>query len=187
MKKELRYRYKIKRKYFQHSAREVADGAIADEVLLAFDDSESFFVYYSFGAEADTHLIISRLLGAGKKVYLPRVCGENICAVAFYGDEGALVQNKFGIGEPAGESFEGKIDVCITPLLAVDRLGFRLGYGGGYYDRFFAAHPDILRVGIGYNLQIYDGDFGEAGDVPLDIYVSERGLNYFGRNDRTQK
>jgi len=183
MKEELRYRYKIKRKYFQHSAREVANGAISDVILSAFADKSSFFVYYSFGAEADTHALISRLLSAGKRVFLPRVCGRDMECVPYFGDDSALIKNNLGVGEPCGEAYLGEIEVCIAPLLAVDSLGFRLGYGGGYYDRFFMSHPKILRVGIGYNLQIYDGNFGADGDVPLDIYVSERGITYFGRQN----
>lgn len=180
MKEELRYKYKIKRKYFQHSAREVADGAIADIVLEAFADRDSFFVYYSYGSEADTHLIISRLLEAGKRVYLPRVEGNEMVAVPYKAGD-ALIKNKYGIEEPQGQSYNGAIDVCITPLLAVNGRGFRLGYGGGYYDRFFAKHPDIFKAGIGYFLQICNEDFEGENDVPLDIYVSERGIITFGR------
>lgn len=73
MKDDLRYKYKIKRKYFQHSRRAVADGAVADNLLNYFSDARSFFIYYSFGSETDTHGIIERLLAAGREVYLPRV------------------------------------------------------------------------------------------------------------------
>ena len=108
MKEQLRYKYKIKRRYFQHSAREV-----------------------------DTHGLIKALLAAGKEVFLPRVEGSEIVPVQYFGGESALVKNSYGIFEPAGDGYEGGIDVCITPLLAVNSRGYRLGYGGGYYDRFF--------------------------------------------------
>ncbi|MDE7076051.1 MAG: 5-formyltetrahydrofolate cyclo-ligase, partial [Clostridia bacterium] len=85
MKDQLRYKYKIKRKYFQHSAREVADGAIADAILQEFADKSSFFVYYSYGSEADTHALIARLIAEGKSVYLPRVEGESMVPVKFSG------------------------------------------------------------------------------------------------------
>lgn len=181
MKDELRYKYKIKRRYFQHSAREVADGAICDTLFEAFSYRESFLVYYSYGSEADTHGVVSRLLAAGKRVYLPRVEGENIVPVRYFGDESALIKNGYGIYEPQGEAFYGEIEVCITPLLAVNPRGFRLGYGGGYYDRFFAAHPHILKAGIGYFLQ-YTDEFSEDGwDKPLDLFVCERGIINFGK------
>lgn len=181
MKEQLRYKYKVKRRYFQHSAREVADGALADTVMAAFSAQDSFLVYYSYGTEADTHALITRLLDAGKRVYLPRVEGKNLAPVQYFGDESALVKNAYGIYEPAGQAFTGQIDVCITPLLAVNSRGFRLGYGGGYYDRYFAANPQILKVGLGYFLQFTDEFIEEDFDKPLDLFVSERGIIYFGR------
>lgn len=181
MKDQLRYKYKIKRKYFQHSAREVADGAIADAILQSFADRNSFFVYYSYGSEADTHGLIGRLLSAGKSVYLPRVEENDMAPVRYFGKEEELIKSSFGISEPTGQAYGGEIEVCITPLLAVNQRGFRLGYGGGYYDRFFAANDKIIKVGIGYGLQYTDEFFEEENDVPLDFFVSERGIITFGR------
>lgn len=181
MKDELRYKYKIKRKYFQHSAREVADGAIADVAEAAFFGYDSFFIYYSFGSEADTRAIIGRLLAAGKRVYLPRVEGKGIVPVQYFGDERALVKNGYGICEPTGQAYGGQIEVCLTPLLAVNPKGFRLGYGGGYYDRFFGSHPEILKAGVGYFLQLTDEFKEDAWDKPLDLFVCERGIINFGR------
>lgn len=115
MKEGLRYKYKIKRKYFQNSAREVADGAIKDIVELAFSDKNSFFIYYSYGTEADTHAIVANLLSAGKKVYLPRVEGDIIVPVPYTAKD-ELVKNSLGICEPTGQAYEGDIDVCIAPF-----------------------------------------------------------------------
>lgn len=181
MKEQLRYKYKIKRRYFQHSAREVADGAIRDAVLQAFEYYKSFLVYYSYGSEADTHGLIKALLAAGKEVFLPRVEGSEIVPVQYFGDESALVKNSYGIFEPAGKGYEGGIDVCITPLLAVNSRGYRLGYGGGYYDRFFGRTHGVLKVGIGYYLQLTDEFKEENMDEPLDLFVCERGIINFGK------
>lgn len=181
MKDELRYKYKIKRKYFQHSQREVADGVIADRLMELFGAMTSFLVYYSYGAEADTHALISRLLAAGKEVYLPRVEGDGIVAVPYTGDEGALKKSAFGIMEPTGQAYGGEVDVIITPLLAVNARGFRLGYGGGYYDRYFSSRPGGVKVGIGYFLQYAEEFEEEERDVPLDLFVCERGITYFGK------
>ncbi len=181
MKEQLRYKYKIKRKYFQHSAREVADGAIRDEIMREFACYDSFFVYYSYGAETDTRGLIKSLLNAGKRVYLPRVEGKEIVPVQYFGDEDKLVKNGYGICEPTGGTYGGKIDVCITPLLAVNSKGYRLGYGGGYYDRYFARNADILKAGAGYYLQYTDEFKEDTTDEPLDLFVCERGITYFGR------
>ncbi len=181
MKDGLRYKYKIKRKYFQHSAREVADGAISDCVLRLFADKKSFFIYCSYAGEADTHGLIARLLAEDKRVFLPRVEGDKIVPVPYSGDDGGLVKNRYGISEPAGQAYGGQIDVCIAPLLAVNSRGYRLGYGGGYYDRYFNATPDVLRCGLGYFLQYTDEFEEQEFDEPLDLFVCERGIIDFGR------
>lgn len=178
---ELRYKYKIKRKYFQHSAREVADGAICDVVLSALQGYESFFIYHSYNGEADTRAIIAKLITGGKRVYLPRVEGQRMDAVRYLGEEDKLIKNRFGILEPDGEAAQEDIQVAVAPLLAVNSKGYRLGYGGGYYDRFFKQNKRILKVGLGYYLQLTDEFEEQIYDEKLDLFICERGIIDFGR------
>ncbi|MGN0818220.1 MAG: 5-formyltetrahydrofolate cyclo-ligase [Candidatus Coproplasma sp.] len=178
MREDLRYKYKIKRKYFQYSRREVADGAIADCIFAAFGDKQKYFIYYSFGSEADTHAIIQELLSRGKEVYLPRVEGNDMVAVRYAGDSSSMVVNKLGIAEPMGESYSGDFDLIIAPLLAVNSRGFRLGYGGGYYDRFLKERTSPV-VGIGYAFQLTDEFEESEWDVPLSYFICERGIYDF--------
>ena len=179
MKERLRYEYKQRRKDIPSSAREAADGAIADAVLAAFADKQSFFVYFSYGSEADTHALINRLVALGKSVYLPRVEGKDMVAVLWTGVEN-MKKSPMGIYEPEGKALEGAADVVITPLLAVNSSGFRLGYGGGFYDRYFGSHGGI-KVGIGYSMQFTDEKFQDERDIALDMFISERGITYFGK------
>lgn len=175
MKDELRKKLKIKRKYFQNYQREVADNCIFDNFMNAYSGNESFFIYNSFGTEADTHAIISALLNAGKKVYLPRVDGENIVAVPY----GKTEKGAFGIEEPQGQPFKGEIQVTVIPLLAINSKGFRIGYGKGFYDRFLKERRTV-KVGLGYSFQIED--FKEdIWDEPLDAFVCEKGIYYYGK------
>lgn len=183
MKDDLRYKYKIKRKYFQHSRRAVADGAVADNLLNYFSDARSFFIYFSFGSETDTHGIIERLLAADREVYLPRVEGKNMVAVRYrQGDE--LKKSSLGVSEPVGKAYEGKIEVAVVPLLAVNENGYRLGYGGGFYDRYLKNSP-CVRAGIGYDFQLTDEFIADEWDEPLDIFISERGIYRFGKSTHT--
>lgn len=174
MKDELRYKLKIKRKYFSGVRRDTADIAIAEEFLNAYSGYDSFFIYNTFSTEADTSLIIKALLTAGKRVYLPRVEGENIVPVPY----GNLKKGAFGIYEPEGQAYTGSIDVTVIPLLAVNEEGFRIGYGKGYYDRFLKT-AETLKVGLGYFFQIEDFRRDEW-DVRLDSFVCERGIYNFG-------
>ena len=180
MKDELRYKYKIKRKYFQHAQREVADGAIADNVLALFGDKNTFFIYYSFGAEADTKKLIASLISLGKRVLLPRVEGDEMVPVEYHLNDG-LKKSAFGTLEPQGQAYTGAIDVILVPLLAVNSRGYRLGYGVGYYDRFL-KNSSAVKAGLGYSFQLTD-EFSEDGwDEPLDLFITEKGVYSFGNS-----
>ena len=172
-KDEVRYKLKIKRRYFSGVRREFADGCILDNFIAAYADFDSFLIYNSFADEADTHALIETLLSAGKRVYLPRVEGENIVAVEY----GKTQKGAFGIDEPCGQAFEGNIDVTVIPLLAVNERGFRVGYGKGFYDRYL-MDKQTYKVGLGYFFQIED--FKEDGrDEKLDSFVCEKGIFYY--------
>lgn len=180
MKNELRYKYKIKRKHFQFARREVADGAILDAFMLAHGTMEKYFIYNSFATEADTHSIIDALLSCGKQVFLPKTVGKDMFAVRYLGGE--LEKGEFGIFEPKGEPYEGDFDVVVVPLLAINERGYRLGYGGGYYDRFL-KDKKCLKVGIGYGFQLTDEFIEDEWDEPLDEFISEKGMYYFGKSN----
>lgn len=175
MKEELRHKLKIKRKYFQGVRREVADENILFNFMAAYGGYGSFFIYNSFGDEASTLKIISALIEAGKKVFLPRVEGENIVPVPY----GPTLKGAFGIEEPAGQAYSGNIDITVIPLLAVNGSGYRIGYGKGYYDRFL-KNKKTRRVGLGYSFQIEDF-IQDDWDEPLDEFLTEKGIYSFGK------
>ncbi len=137
----------------------------------------SCFVYLSYSTEAATDALIERLLEKGYTVYCPRINGQEIQAVP-YGEDFTL--SAFGIREPTGEQYLGEIDVAITPLLAVDKQGNRLGYGSGYYDRFFKKHMETARVGYCFAAQVIRQVPATDADEPLDYIVTEE--NYITTN-----
>ncbi|MCD8308635.1 MAG: 5-formyltetrahydrofolate cyclo-ligase [Clostridia bacterium] len=176
MKDDLRYKYKILRKYFQGVRREEADRAILECFCAAYGNYESYFIYNSVGTEADTKGIIEWLISQNKRVYLPRVQGKDIVPVPY----GKTVKGAFGIQEPQGEPYVGDIDVTIVPLLAVNEDGYRLGYGGGYYDRYLKG-ANTLSVGLGYGIQLCSDLQQDVWDEPLKEFICERGVYSFGR------
>lgn len=155
--------------------RAAADRAIG-EALLALPEvaaAKSLFVYKSFGTEADTGAILAALCGAGKEVFLPRVENGEMVAVRYTGQP--LARGAFGIEEPCGEPFAGAPDVCIAPLLAADGQFRRLGYGGGYYDRYFAREGrGAFKIGICYDVQLIKTIPAEAHDARLDVIVTDK-------------
>ncbi len=89
--------------------------------------------------------------------------------------ESAMIVGDFGAEVPASGE-EAAPDLFITPLVAFDRLGGRLGYGGGYYDRTFAqarAARPIRAIGYAYSAQEIAAAPREATDQPLDAIVTE--------------
>ena len=115
-------------------------------------------------------------------VSVPKVEGELISAKDLLpGTE--LITNKWGIAEPqsSSETPVSKIDMVITPLLYCDFEGNRVGYGKGFYDRFFAElNPETLKVGLNYfppNEQIDDKD---QFDIPLDYLLTPDEVLSFG-------
>jgi 5-formyltetrahydrofolate cyclo-ligase len=125
--------------------------------------------YLSFGDEPVTKLLNQTLIKAGKTLLLPCIKGSEMIWVQWNGDETQL-NKKTKIAEPIGEPFThfAAIDVVLVPALRMDTEGYRLGQGGGFYDRFL---PKVKAWKIGL---LHDGELSsqklprEAHDIPLD-------------------
>ena len=93
-----------------------------------------------------------------------------------------LVTSKFGVDEPIGgeEITDFSNTLCITPALSFNNKGYRLGYGGGFYDRFF-EHYDGVKLGICYEEFCGEIPIGEY-DIPVDTVVTEKGF-FCGKED----
>ncbi len=138
--------------------------------------AEGILVFYAFGTEILTSGLIRSLADQGHRVFLPVLDGAAMHAAAYRpGDP--LAPTSYGAREPARRSLvpPRDVDLVVAPGLAFDRAGYRLGYGGGYYDRFLAgARPDAGRVGIGFHQQLVDAVPHGPGDVPLTVVVTDR-------------
>lgn len=86
------------------------------------------------------------LLNDGKNFYFPRVNGDNLL-VCPYDKSIEFKKSSYNINEPCSNPVEPKVlDLIFVPALAVDKNGYRLGYGGGFYDRFLAEYPDFVTI-----------------------------------------
>ena len=141
-KSSLRTRYRRERneRYIEHSFEYLATSP-------EFLKSKIIASYMSYGDEPDTRQLNLELIKAGKTLLLPRISGDNLEWVQWNGDESQLQQKK-KISEPSGPAFTNlaAIEVIIVPALRIDRSGYRLGQGGGYYDR---ALPHLAAWSIG--------------------------------------
>jgi 5-formyltetrahydrofolate cyclo-ligase len=119
--------------------------------------------------------VAERLAGAGRRVLLPFVEGRDMEA-ADIGPPGSLVATGWGPKEPAERVAVDPehIDVVVVPGLAFGRDGYRVGYGGGHYDRYLARiGRRAARVGIAFHEQLLDSVPHGPGDEPLHYVVTD--------------
>lgn len=155
--------------------------------------SRDVAVYWSADGEMDLGAFIRRAWRDGKRIYLPVLAGHGRQGLWFrrYTPDSLLRPNHYGIPEPARENRAAmaarRLDLVLTPLVAFDAHGHRLGMGGGYYDRTFAflhhrsrwQHPRL--IGVAYSFQEAEVLPAEPWDVPLWGVCTEAGLRAFRR------
>ncbi|MGI9329078.1 MAG: 5-formyltetrahydrofolate cyclo-ligase [Gammaproteobacteria bacterium] len=136
--------------------------------------------YLAVNSEIDCGALIETAWSRGREVYLPVLQGQGLF-FRRYRPKSLLTPNRFAIPEPSEEPLlrATALDVVIAPLVAFDRVGNRLGMGGGYYDRTFSflryrkswRHPRLL--GFAYDMQAVNSLPAQSWDVPLDAVVTE--------------
>jgi 5-formyltetrahydrofolate cyclo-ligase len=143
--------------------------------LPRFETAGTVLIFLSTGSEVETAGIVDRLRERGSRVLVPVVEGDTMEAVELL-PGAALVTSSFGIMTPAnGRVVEpAEIDLVVTPGLAFDRNGRRLGFGGGYFDRFLPRlRSDCLIVAVAFHQQIIDEVPGGPLDVPVHVIVTD--------------
>ena len=156
-------------------------GAVRDRFVDRFGDrlaGAAVSAYWPIGDELDPRPLLHAVAERGAVCALPAVVGRDSPLVFRRWRPGdALVAAAFGLSEPPRSAPAVTPDIVVAPLLAVDRAGRRLGYGGGYYDRTIAAlerRGGILAVGIGYDAQVRASVPAGAGDRRVDWVVTEK-------------
>ncbi len=151
-------------------------GQLLAEIILAnlqFPANATIAGVWPLGAEMDLRPLLHTLHARGLKIVLPKTPPRGNPLIFLTWNPGcAMRQERFGTFCPDGE--EATPDLLFVPLLAFDRAGRRLGYGGGYYDRTLAALPDRPAIGFGHAAQEIDAVPAEAHDRPLNAIATER-------------
>jgi 5-formyltetrahydrofolate cyclo-ligase len=153
---------------------------LAEEALFGLPDvtdAETILLFYSFGTEVATAGMTQRILGAGKRLLLPYLAEDGAMEAAEVRPGDPLEHTTYGPREPgSGLAVDPRtVDAVVTPGLAFDRQGNRLGYGGGYYDRYLERMgPAAVRIGIAFSLQIVDVLPTEPGDQRVDLIVTDQ-------------
>lgn len=188
-KASLRHGLRDKRLALSAAVRTGYDRAIRQHLMQLAGDraARSIAAFWPFNGEPDLTPLFEPLLAAGCELALPVVSSHNDHDMQFHAWQPGLemVANRYGIPEPRGTAMVTlqDIDLLLMPLVGYDRLGNRLGMGGGYYDRHLESLRDAaapLRVGVAYSLQEIDRLESNTWDVPLHGVVNEHGWFTFG-------
>lgn len=166
-------------------AQRIADQLCAQDF---FKESRSLAFYLPVNGEVDTRFLIEAAQALGKACYLPVLARDEPNHLWFmpFNAQTVFVENRFKIPEPVFEQDRliapEALDLVITPLLAFDNKGHRIGMGAGFYDRTFSflnrnpRPPSPLLCGLGYAFQQVADTEPESWDVSLDYVVTEEAV-----------
>ena len=174
-KRALRKQIGEKKRAMTAEEIERASAALAKRLYAvdAWRDAGSVYAYIAFNQEVRTRPIIERAWAEGKRVAVPKVIGGKMRFIWLENFDQLAPQGAFGIPEPAsdGPEADDKGALVLVPGLAFDGRGHRVGYGGGYYDRWLAAHPGHRTVALCYGFQVVDSIPSEAHDMVVDTII----------------
>lgn len=179
-KEQLRRELKRERARVLKEDRQAWDRAIAENLykVPAYSEAKRVMIYLSFGWEVNTWPIVEDLQAKGKEVFVPVVQNKPkaLLATAFTSRD-ELVPAVFGILEPQPGTptiAPELLDLVVVPGVVFSPEGYRVGYGGGYYDRFL-AQTSAQTAGLVYSSFIRQLD-PDPWDRPVDFLVTEQGV-----------
>lgn len=141
-----------------------------------FNNADTVLCFVSIGSEVDTSGIIGKAFECGKTVGVPFIEAGQMQFMQI-GSIDELVTGKYGI--PTAPDNSQVIDdfekcLCIVPCLSADIDGYRLGYGGGYYDRFLAEHKNIYSIAVCFDELLSVSLPREEFDIKVSLVITER-------------
>lgn len=155
--------------------KEKLDKQILENVLAFSKDDVTIAIFHSFNDEINTLPIIEALLNRGKVVVCPKIEKGvmNFYPIKNLND---FELGYFDIMEPKSKTIisPSKIDLMLVPLLAYNDKMYRIGYGGGFYDRYLSKYH-AKKIGLAYRFQHIHESFEKAHDIALDGIINEKG------------
>ena len=149
--------------------------------------AKSIFIYLSFGSEINTKKIVSKALKDKKEIYIPKIYKEDkVMKAVRLKSFNDLKENSIGILEPIDDNDyidKKEIDLILVPGVVFDLNGNRIGYGGGYYDRYLQDIKEISnKVVLAYDLQIVESIKPEIHDISFDYIITNTKLEKIIKN-----
>jgi len=155
---------------------------------IQFVQAKHVACYFSIRDEVDTQELFANIWLLNKHCYLPVLTENESMQFAHYDRLTELSANRYGILEPVKPQYIVKelLDIVLVPVLAFDQAGYRLGMGGGFYDKTFEFKLQIkqqskpLLIGLAFSQQETNNIARDKWDVPLDMVITEQKIiNFF--------
>ena len=161
----------------------VKKSKVIEEKLLStelYKNANVIMAYVDFRNEVQTEKIIKAAIADGKRVVIPIsvVATRQLILSEIINYDIELESGAYGILEPRTEYIRevdpDLVDLVLIPGVAFDERGFRVGYGGGYYDRFLnRVRPDATKIALAVEVQMVEHAFEDSHDVPVDMIITE--------------
>lgn len=159
--------------FHQHEVEEQSAAVVARiEQMTEFQNARVVMLYYPKHSEVDLRALLEKYRDS-KTMLLPVTHRRGLEVHPYLGED-HMVLGKFGIMEPDTPTYIGPIDLVLTPGVAFDDRCYRIGRGGGYYDRFLERLVGGLRVGVGFDFQLVDDVPHGYFDQRLDAVITPR-------------
>ena len=182
MKKKMREEAIAKRNNIPLEERAEKSRCITEHILQsdAYKQAKRVFSFVSMGTEVETKDILRQAWKDGKIVAVPKTEIGRVMYFLQIGNLKELQKSRFGVMEPLGEKEDAIIpekgDLFLVPGILFDRKKNRIGYGGGYYDKYFTEYKGYRKIGLAFSEQISENPLpAEKYDIPLDDIVTENG------------
>ena len=172
-KRALRRAMRSLRDAIPEQERACASKRICERAASLVAPGATVLVYAAFRSEVDTQALIGALWQKGCRVCLPLVGEDGQMEAAQIWPGEALARDRYGIPSPDPTHVlpPEALDVIFAPGLAFDAEGHRVGYGGGFYDKYLQAHPGHRLVALCYPFQMFDHLDVEEHDIPVDLVI----------------
>lgn len=176
-KNEVRHLIKAHRQKLTDEDVKIQSRLIIDRLKKSdiYKTSENVFLYISYNREVDTYMLLSRCFMDGKKVYAPKVLSKTDMEFYCIQDEHDLVSGYMGIMEPSDscEKANTRDGLFIMPGLAFDYDFHRIGYGGGFYDRYLSEDNTFIKAALAFDFQLLESIPYEEHDLKPDYIVTQ--------------
>lgn len=180
-KNELRIRILNKRRQMPNDLLKEKSLYITRKILESqyYQEAKRIFTFISMSKEVDTTFLITQAWNDKKEVFVPVTESEGRMYFVPYLEKDELFKTKLGVWEPKKEKMEQTFpqekDLFLVPGAVFDEQGNRIGYGGGYYDRYFALGGNYKKIGIAFSFQLLKETIpSEKLDRKVDEVITEK-------------